>query len=143
MLEAYLALDGRLRRWRFFLYSLVLWIIIPMLVLLSVPAVDNARYPFVAAIIVMIAVGISWTWAGLALVVKRLHDLNKTGWHYVWMFLLPGLLTGGVSFHWTHSAAAQWSIGYGQVSGIVPVLAFLYLIFARGSDRPNNYGYPP
>jgi uncharacterized membrane protein YhaH (DUF805 family) len=142
MLEAYVALSGRLRRWRFFLYSIVLWIIIPVLVLLAIPLVDNARYPFVAMLIVTIAIGLFWTWAGFALVVKRLHDLNKSGWHYLWMFLMPGLLTGGVSFHWTRSADAHWSIGYGQVTGIIPLIATLYLIFARGSDGRNDYGYP-
>lgn len=143
MLEGYFALSGRMRRWRFFIYGLALWIIIPVLVLLAVPAVNNARYPFFAALIVVIAIGVFWTWAGLALVVKRLHDLNKSGWHYVWMFLLPGLLSGGLGVQWNGSLSGQWSFGYGQVLGIIPLIAILYLIFARGSDGPNDYGYPP
>jgi uncharacterized membrane protein YhaH (DUF805 family) len=79
----------------------------------------------------------------MALVVKRLHDLNRSGWHYVWMFFLPGLLTGSVIFHWYQIQYGPWSIGYGQIFGIVPVLATLCLIFASGSDGPNDYGYPP
>ena len=143
MLEAYIALSGRIRRWRFFLYSFVLWIIIPVLALLGIPLVNNARYPVAAAVIVVIAIGLFWMWAGFALVVKRLHDLDKPGWHYVWMFLLPALLSGGFSVHWTGSASGHWSIGYWQTAGIVPVLATLYLIIARGSDGRNKYGYPP
>ncbi|MDQ7248716.1 DUF805 domain-containing protein [Dongia sedimenti] len=140
MLEGYFALSGRLRRWRFFLYGLVLWIIIPVLILLAIPAVGNARYPFAASLIAVVAIGAFWCWAGMALVVKRLHDLNRSGWHYVWMFLLPGLLGGGLSFDWSRG---QWSIGYSQAGGIIPLLALLYLIFGRGSDGPNDYGYPP
>lgn len=143
MLEGYFALSGRLRRWRFFLYSFVLWIIIPILALLEIPLVDNARYPAAAAVIVVIAIAFFWIWAGFALVVKRLHDINKSGWHYLWMFFLPGLLTGGVWFQLSRLANGQWSIGYGSFMGLVPLIATLYLIFARGSDGPNDYGYPP
>jgi len=107
MLDAYLALSGRIRRWRFFLYSIVLWIIIPVLVLLAIPAVGNARYPFVAGLIVKIAIGIFWIWAGLALVVKRLHDLDKSGWHYLWTFFLPGLLAGGAGVPVSDPGAGQ------------------------------------
>jgi uncharacterized membrane protein YhaH (DUF805 family) len=64
-----------------------------------------------------------WSWAGFALVVKRLHDLDKPGWHYVWMFLLPGLL--------------------GLLGLIWLLLGLLYLLLARGTDGPNRFGYPP
>jgi uncharacterized membrane protein YhaH (DUF805 family) len=143
MLEGYFAIEGRIRRWPFFLYSLVLWIIVPLLVLLAVPAVDNARSPLVAGIIAFFAIFIFTSWAGFALVVKRLHDLGKPGWHYVWMFFIPGLLTSGFSVHWTGGGGGAWTIGYGQVWGIVPLIAFLYLVLARGSDGPNKFGYPP
>ncbi len=144
MLEGYFALGGRIGRWRFFLYSLVLWIIIiPVVSLLAIPAVNNARHPTGAAVIAVVAIGAFWMWAFFALVVKRLHDLDKSGWHYLWMFLLPGLLSSGFSIHWTGSSSGQWSIGYWYSTGIVPLIATLYLILGRGSDGRNKYGYPP
>lgn len=143
MLEGYLMLSGRIRRWRFFVYGLALYIIAPVLILLAIPAIDNARYPRAATFIVVVVLVVSWYWANMALVVKRLHDLNKTGWHYVWMFLVPGLLSGGLSFELSRRSDGHWSVGYGLVVGIVPFLASLYLTFARGSDGPNDYGYPP
>jgi uncharacterized membrane protein YhaH (DUF805 family) len=143
MLEGYFALEGRIGRWRFFLYSLALWIIVPVLILLTVAALGHARNPFIAGLIAFSAIAAFSGWAGLALVVKRLHDLDKSGWHYVWMFLLPGLLTGGFSVHWTGGGGGAWTIGYGQIWGIVPLLAFLWLVLARGTDGPNTYGYPP
>jgi uncharacterized membrane protein YhaH (DUF805 family) len=142
MVEAYFSIEGRIRRWRFFLYALVLVLIIPVLTLLAFPAVGNARDPFIAGIIAFVGIAVFWAWAGFALVVKRLHDLGKPGWHYVWMFLLPGLLTSGFTLHWS-SGGGAWTVGYRQAWGIVPVLAFLYLVLARGADGPNNYGYPP
>jgi len=80
---------------------------------------------------------------GFALAVKRLHDLDKPGGHYVWMFLLPGLLTSGLTVHWSGQSGGTWTVGYWQVWGIVPLLAFLYLLLARGTYGPNNFGYPP
>jgi hypothetical protein len=60
------------------------------------------------------------------------------------MFLLPGLLTSGFTVRWSGGGGGgAWTVGYGQVWGIVPLLAFLYLVLARGADGPNNYGYPP
>jgi uncharacterized membrane protein YhaH (DUF805 family) len=143
MLEGYFSLDGRIRRWRFFRYSLALLIIIVVLTLLAVAALDNARNRFIAGILAFVVIAGFWAWAGFSLVVKRLHDLDKPRWHYVWMFLLPGLLTGGFSVHWTGGGGGSWAIGYGQSWGVVPVLAFIYLILAPGTDGPNKYGYPP
>jgi len=143
MIEGYLALSGRIRRWPFFVYGLCLWIIMPMLALLAIPLIDNVQHPLAASVIIVLGMAVFWIWAGMALVVKRLHDLDKTGWHYLWMFLLPGLLTGGITMQLRYAINGQWSVGYGQSLGIIPLLATLYLIFARGSDGPNKFGYPP
>ena len=143
MLEAYFALSGRIRRWRYLFYSVLLWFGVLLLALLSIPLVDIARHPKAASILLIVVIGLFWLWAGMALVAKRLHDLDRTAWHYVWMFLLPALLTGGWSFHWSGSVDARWSVSFGYATGIVPLLATLYLIFARGTDGPNRYGYPP
>lgn len=144
MLDGYFVLSGRIRRWRFFLYLLVLnVIIVPVMTLLAIPAVNNAPRPGGAALILTLAITAFWLWAGFALVVKRLHDLNKPGWHYVWMFLLPLFLTGGFSIRLSGGPSGHWSAGYGQSLGIISVIALIYLLFARGGDGPNDYGYPP
>jgi len=88
-------LSGRLRRLKFLAYSILLWIVIAILGVLAGSLLNHARYPVMASIAVMILIALFWMWAGAALVVKRLHDLDWPGWHYVWMFLIPGLLLGG------------------------------------------------
>ena len=116
-----------------------------LLGLLAIPLSDNARNPFMGGILLAAAVMAFWLWAGFALAVKRLHDLDKPGWHYVWMFLLPVLLGSSFTIRWNGPNSGHWTIGVsaGQVFAIVPLLATLYLMFARGSDGPNRYGYPP
>jgi uncharacterized membrane protein YhaH (DUF805 family) len=115
MLEGYFSLDGRIRRRRFFRYSLALLIIIVVLTLLAVAALDNARNRFIAGILAFVVIAGFWAWAGFSLVVKRLHDLDKPGWHYVWMFLLPGLLTGGFSVHGPVAAVGPGRSAMGRV----------------------------
>jgi uncharacterized membrane protein YhaH (DUF805 family) len=142
MIDAYFVLNGRIARWRYVVYWVFLWIIVPVLALLCIPLVENARYPVLASVLAVIGLALFWIWAGLALAVKRLHDLDRTGWHYVWMFLIPGLLTGSIYINWSGTFHAAWSIGFGESVGIVPLLATLYLLLARGSVGPNRFGYP-
>lgn len=133
-----------MRRLRFFFFSILLWIVIPLLKLLAIPLVGNARYPFMATLAVIVLIGLFWTWAGMALVVKRLHDLDRSGWHYVWMFLVPGLAFGGWSLRVNGSdVIGAGSLGLQSIFGLVSFVALLYLLLARGSDGPNRFGYPP
>ena len=51
------------------------------------------------------------TWAQLALAAKRFHDVGKAGWFCLLLFV-----------------------------PLVGLIAFIYLLFARGEDRNNQYG---
>lgn len=147
MLEAYFALSGRVRRWRYFLYSCLLWIIVLLLILLAIPLIDNARYPLAASLAVLILIGLFWIWADAALTVKRLHDLDGPGTHYLWMVLLPALLGGGGTLSFAVRSVVvnlNWSGGIlSPLAALWILLAHLYLVFARGTDGPNRFGYPP
>jgi uncharacterized membrane protein YhaH (DUF805 family) len=50
-------------------------------------------------------------WAQLALAAKRFHDVGKAGWFCLLLFV-----------------------------PLVGLIAFIYLLFARGEDRDNHYG---
>ena len=141
MIEAYFIFSGRIRRFKFLVYSILLWIVAPLLGLLGVPAINNARYPVMATVAVVTLLGLFWTSSCCALVVKRLHDLERSGWHCVWMVLVPALLFGGLTIEINGSPVT--GVRFGYAAGIVPILAMLYLLLARGSDGPNKYGYPP
>jgi len=145
MIEAYFMLSGRMRRKGFLGYSLLLWPILVAFLLLLPQVPRNARYPITVTTIFIWLFAAFWMWAGAALAVKRLHDLNKSGLHYLWMFLLPALLFGGgLSLGYAYSpATGAWSSSFGWSLGGVPLLAMLYLLFAPGSDGPNRFGYPP
>jgi uncharacterized membrane protein YhaH (DUF805 family) len=58
----------------------------------------------------MILIGIATS----APIVRRFHDLNKSGWHY-WLGIIP----------------------------VVNIIVGLYLLFAKGTDGDNEYGPDP
>lgn len=148
MLEAYFMLSGRMRRKGFLGYSLLFWVVLLGLVLFTPPLAGAALYPSLVAV-GLVLLGIAfWFWAGIALVVKRLHDLGRPGAHYVWMFLTPGILVGIDSFFDLDAGIGRMhlSLGYGPLAIFAAVwllLAWLYLVVAPGSDGPNRFGYPP
>ena len=53
-------------------------------------------------------------WAGVAVTVKRLHDLDRPGWHW-WLLLIP----------------------------LVNIYMGLILLFAKGTQGPNQFGRDP
>jgi len=53
-------------------------------------------------------------WAGVAVTVKRLHDLDRPGWHW-WLLLIP----------------------------LVNIYMGLVLLFAKGTQGPNQFGRDP
>ena len=53
-------------------------------------------------------------WAGVAVTVKRLHDLDRPGWHW-WLLLIP----------------------------LVNIYMGLVLLFAKGTHGPNQFGRDP
>ena len=62
----------------------------------------------------LIGVVIAGIWAGLAITVKRLHDMDRPGWHW-WFLLIP----------------------------IYNIVFGLQLLFERGTPGPNRFGRDP
>ena len=62
----------------------------------------------------LLGVVLGGTWAAIAITVKRLHDLDRPGWHF-WLFMIPL---------------------YNFYLGLV-------LLFKKGTDGPNEYGHDP
>jgi uncharacterized membrane protein YhaH (DUF805 family) len=136
VLEAYLMLDGRMRRRGYLGYSILLWIIMAIGTPLAVWGASRASYhPHLVQIVVLVVAILFLAWATIALAAKRLHDRNQSGW---WaLVMLPGV---GYSLSYTVQPGL-WAFGLG--AGCVGLIFFLYLVFARGTDGPNRFGYPP
>ncbi len=142
MIEAYFMLSGRMRRLAYFGYSLLLAPVVVVLVLLGSWAVTGARFPVAVSILLGLLLAAFLAWAGLALGVKRCHDFDRSGWLYFWAVWLPSLLSTTFSLHWG-SASYEFELPViGGIAGLISCLGGLYVLFKRGTDGPNRYGYP-
>jgi len=135
VLQALFALEGRLGRLAYFGYSLLLGLVLAVLAFLLLLPVHNPQNNVNALIAVFAVVGVIGTWCSISLGVKRLHDLNLSGWHYAWMALVPAAMeaVGKVTNELAISA----------VAGLISLLIGLYLLFWPGTDGPNDFGEAP
>ena len=143
MIEAYLMLSGRMRRLPYFGYSILLVPVVLLLVFLGAWAVSNARYPVGMSILLVVLFGAFIAWAGFALGVKRCHDFERSGWFYFWLVWLPSLLSTTLSIHWGSADYELRLPVVGGIAGLVALIGGLYVLFKRGTDGPNRFGYPP
>ncbi len=78
-------------------------------------------------------------WIYLAIVVKRLHDRNKSAWWLLAYFVLPGLYA---QFE-DRLPDTYWMLPLGLGSVVLSVAAFVETGFLRGTKGPNRYGPDP
>ena len=95
MLEAYFVFNGRMRRLRLLAYSVLLTVLLAFLVIGGRLALDSARSVAAATLLIQGLFALLWLCAWAAMGVKRLHDLDKSGWHFLWLVLAPQALTLG------------------------------------------------
>ena len=146
MLEAYFVFNGRMRRLRLLAYSVLLTVLLAFLVIGGRFALDSARSVAAATLLIQGLFALLWLCAWAAMGVKRLHDLDKSGWHFLWLVLAPQALTlgAGTSDFDLRSGAIGFSGGLLSLLGLIwLLLGILFLLLARGTDGPNRFGYPP
>jgi len=129
-LKGFLSTKGRIGRTRFLLFSLsifmsvlvfgTLWVILPF----------RGMSLIVPTILLFLFCVLSM-WANCAVMAKRLHDLNKSAWNLVWMFI-PGLIP---FFIWNPLTSA--------FSLLVTSVITAWLLFAPGTRGGNRFGPMP
>lgn len=107
----FLSINGRLSPSAFvvstvlimFISSMSYFILLPMCLLLPHPIKG----------LVMVGYILMLAWSCVAITVKRLHDLDRSGWLFL-LILIP----------------------------LLNIFFFLYLVFAKGKQTPNRFGNP-
>ncbi|NVJ60703.1 MAG: ribosomal protein L7/L12 [Gammaproteobacteria bacterium] len=84
-----------------------------------------------------VAFNIAAIWVYAAIVTKRLHDMNLSGWWFGGT-LLSYIAFAGISFIYDSVAA----IGLLGLSSVMIVILFILVGFVPGNARQNKYGYP-
>ena len=76
-------------------------------------------------------------WMGGVNTVRRLHDMDRTGWHLLWIATLSAL---GNAVGQVGQAGLSGASG---VLGLASLAVFLGLCLIPGTPGPNRYGPPP
>lgn len=128
----YLSPTGRVGRGDYWLYG-VLVLFAVNLFLAWIPILGQ---------IVSLAAG----WSGLALAIRRCHDVDRSGW-WIWLplvSLLGAIVAGGLAALQDDTSAA---IAIASLSGLVWFVTSLWVLFAilvrRGEPGDNRFGPPP
>jgi uncharacterized membrane protein YhaH (DUF805 family) len=105
---------------------------------------DNWRHWVMLSILV--ALGLAWLWAHIAIYVKRLHDRDKSAW-WLLVYYGPTLLLFALV------AASPRAVDIHSVAPLLVTLvfpsilfllwAFIELHFLRGSEGENRFGPDP
>lgn len=119
MFKAPFSFEGRIRRMEYFLSSIIALFVLSIVYFMCFAAFflsieASSITGSVVGGLVGVAAYVAGVWFGLAQGVKRLHDLDKSGW-MILLFLVP----------------------------IVGTVFALYLLFADGTVGPNRYGEDP
>lgn len=130
-LQTLFGFRGRIGRLRFLGYNCLIGLLFIPIVFLAVEFAQDVRLAGNAYGGIAAAIMLPWlfaAWAGAALLVKRLHDLDRSGLHVLWIcaawYLPSSMLPSGVA------------IGV----QIIAVGASLVLLLMRGTEGPNRSG---
>lgn len=113
VLDNYANFKGRARRaeyWYFVLANFLL--IIPFYVLAIIGTLNNNTLLLTAGVIVYALIILATFVPGLAVIVRRLHDINKSGWYY-FIALIP-IIGGIILLVWLFKDGDRFDNNYGR-----------------------------
>jgi uncharacterized membrane protein YhaH (DUF805 family) len=142
MLFALFSWSGRLGRLAYFGYSILLLTVLVVLGLILLLPLRNAAEGQGVGIAIVVILGVMGIAGGFCLAAKRLHDLDLSAWHYVWMVFVPALFNGfGAAFK--QLGMTLPGLLTSLLGALISVLVGLYLLFWPGTEGSNRYGERP
>ena len=138
---------GRMARLPYFGYGLLFLGLCVFLILVWVGLIATGVVGLIilGSILMWVVCG----WMGLALTIKRLHDLGLSGYHMIWIFglsVVAGQLGSPTSSEAIGilSGLSSGTIGIlSSLASLASLIVTLWLLFAPGQPRTNGYGPPP
>ena len=137
-MKRFFTLKGRLNRLRYLKYSVFLFILFAVFTVLCMIATAAAEKSDSSVLLISALIcffcGAAVFWGMIALSVRRLHDLNLSGWWYALIFLVS---TVGSVLARSEDGAV---VAAATVLNVVTVVFSFYLFLKKGTDGDNDYG---
>lgn len=140
---------GRLGRMRFFTFSYALMLTFSILIAIFVMFFAATAFSMSKAnfgtIIPIALLGIIWMYLIIMLIIKRLHDMNASGW---WILMPLGLLVGlgiisGILASRNPSGSATMLMLMPLISPLSSLVIGAILTFMPGTRGKNRFGSVP
>lgn len=131
---------GRLNRAPFILLSIACMFVFYgsiLIIGICIEISHDSTAPLMFFFTTLIALFIFNVWASLALVVKRLHDLNLSGAHMIWIFLFSIFMTILSPF-----IVYSWGVVFIGLGVLINCGIMLWLSCTPGTNGHNKYGPP-
>lgn len=131
--DIYFSFDGRINRRTYWLKYVLVTIGIG-----AILGFITATLPTLGLVLILLAV-IPFIWASIAVSVKRLHDINLSGWWYL-ITVIPSILEVIIE-----NAIGEESTAYIvilSISSLCGLALFIMNGFIAGTRGSNKYGYP-
>lgn len=136
LLRMFFSFKGRLRRRDYWLCNLALAVVTMALAFLVVWGLkiqpDDPRFDGLTLIVL---------WPSIALLVKRIHDRDKTGWMAA-NYWVPALVSMGLGWL-SDPEFAVWKVFIDIGAGMVALWYLIEFGFMDGSQGRNAYGPSP
>ncbi|MCR5834084.1 MAG: DUF805 domain-containing protein [Selenomonadaceae bacterium] len=137
--ENFLKRDGRLNRWRYFkrFFALIVMVIAAVGVIVGIiSAFENSAIVILGAL-VLIVVLLATIYPFFCLMVRRLHDMNKSenfAYAYFAVYIVVSMLSGILEDEYEDLAAGM---------GLIIFVVNLYITLSPGTKGDNQYGSDP
>lgn len=136
LVQKLFSLEGRLRRRDYWLMSLLvgavlLVLAIPLVLGLGIGAADP-RLALASLVVI---------WPSVALLVKRIHDRDKSGWLAA-IYWAPSLASS-ILDAFPGSGQQPFAMGLNVVSFLIGLWFLIEFGFLDGTQGPNRYGKSP
>lgn len=137
-MKKFFTLKGRLNRLRYLKYSVLLFILFAVFLVLCLIATSAAEKSdssiFLIPALICFFCGAAVFWGMIAVSVRRLHDLNLSGWWYALVCAVS--IVGGFLQETENETMQLAALGLNFA-----VMAFsIYLFVKKGTEGPNDYG---
>ena len=125
---------GRLNRLKYFKYSMLLLLLTVIFAGIAIVSFQSDSFAFlIVALVCMLLCTVNYVGA-IFLSIRRLHDLNLSGWWYALICLVS--IVSGFLQEIENETMQLAALGLNFV-----VIAFsIYLFVKKGTDGDNNYG---